>query len=115
MKRLLLIAVVFLAACGQLSLPRPECDPGDTATSALHCDEAVRAALSSLPGNHPAITRIQFLYGSVTPGRGARAFPRGEQPVYAYVVFTWADASRRQYVDLTVYRGALMVGPPMPY
>ena len=113
MKRLLLVAVVFLAACGQLSLPRPECDPADTATSVLHCNEAVRAALTSLPGNHPAITRIQFLYGSVTTPGGPPPF--GEQSVQAYVVFTWADASRRQYVDLTVYRGVLTVGPPMPY
>jgi hypothetical protein len=113
MKRLLLIAVVFLAACGQLALPRPECDPKDIATSVLHCDEAVRAALNSLPGSHPAITRIQFLYGGVTPW-ACGVFSRDNR-VCAYVVFTYADGSRRQYVGLTMRNGVLTVGAALPY
>jgi hypothetical protein len=113
MKRLLLIGTLLLTACGQLQLPRPECDPKDTAAAVLHCGEAVRAALGALSWNHPTITRIQFLYGSLRWWQGG--FPNGDQPTNGYVVFTWANGSRRQYVDLTVWHGALTVGKPTPY
>ncbi|TMB83523.1 MAG: hypothetical protein E6J39_06335 [Chloroflexi bacterium] len=114
MKHLLLVATIFLVACsGQL--PKPECDPAETRDSVLRCNEAVNAAFRALPHSHPPITRIQFGYGSVTPWRGAIPYPSGDQPVYGYVVFTWGDGSRRQYVDLTVWRGALTVGTLTPY
>ncbi len=114
MKRLLLVVTMFLVACsGQL--PRPECDAAETGESVLRCNEAVSAALGVLPRRHAPIIRIQFGYGSVTPGLGGMLYPSGDQPVYGYVVFTWADGSRRQYVDLTVWRGALTAGRPTPY
>jgi len=114
MKRVLLVATIFLVACsGQL--PKPECDPAETSDSVLRCNEAVSAALRALPESHPPITRIQFGFGSVTPWRGPFPYPSGEQPVFGYVVFTWADGSRRQYVELTMRQGALTAGKPTPY
>jgi len=114
MKRLLLVATLLLAACGE-QLPKPECDPAQTPESVLTCDEAVRAAVGALPNGHPPITRIQFGYGSVTPTYFVGNYPAGDEPTYGYVVFTWADASRRQYVGLEVYHGQLTVGKPAPY
>ena len=114
MRRLLLVATLFLAACGQ-QLPKPECDPAQTSESRLSCGEAVRAALGALPNGHPPITRIQFGYGSLTPSFFVGSYPAGDQPTYGYVVFTWANGSRRQYVCLAVYHGQLTVGEPTPY
>ena len=114
MRRLLLVATLFLAGCGQ-PLPKPECDPAQTPDSVLTCDEAVRAALGALPNGHPPITRIQFGYGSLTGSSFLGSYPAGDQPTYGVVVFTWADGSRRQYVGLTVYHGQLTVGEPAPY
>ena len=113
MKRVLLVATILVACTAQL--PKPECDPAETSDSVLRCNEAVSAALGALAQSHPAITRIQFGYGSVTPWRGAFPYPSAEQPEFGDVVFTWADGSRRQYVDLTVWRRALTVGTLTPY
>jgi hypothetical protein len=107
-----LATILFIAGCGQ-QLPRPECDPAESAGSPLTCDTAVQAAVQALPPNHPGITRIQFGYGTANPGFG-RALAR-DQPVYGYVVFTWADGSRRQYVQLTEWQGKLTVESPAPY
>lgn len=71
--------------------------------------------MEALPVSHPPITRIQFLYGVTNPGKGRLLLPANQQIVYAYVVFTWADGSRRQQVDLTKLDGKLNVEGPAPY
>lgn len=110
MKWLLLLTIFLLTACSQL--PTPECDPAESAGSVLGCREAVRAALAALPAGHATVTRIQFLYGSLGPGA---PLLQGEQPTHGYVVFTWADGTRRQYVALTAFRGSLSVGALAAY
>jgi len=80
---------------------------------ALSCDRAVQAAWDALRGDHLAITRVQFLYGSVRPLTGLRldGRPPGSD---GYVVFTYADGSR-QSVDVALADGSLEVGSPVPY
>lgn len=116
MRRLVLIAcLALLAACG--TLPKPECDPASqTENAPLGCDVAVSAALDILAADHPDVTRIQFLYGSAGPSDcGGILLPQSEeQPVCAYVVFTFTDRSRR-YVALTQWHGSLTAASPAPY
>lgn len=80
---------------------------------ALSCDRAVQAAWAALPGDHSAITRVQFLYGSVRPLTGLQldGRPPGSD---GYVVFTYADGSR-QSVDVVLIDGSLEVGSPVSY
>jgi len=80
---------------------------------ALTCDRAVQAARDALPGNQLAITRVQFLYGSVRPLTGLRldGRPPGSD---GYVVFTYMDGSR-QSVDVILSDGSIEVGSPASY
>jgi hypothetical protein len=115
MRRLLIGMLLVLAACAQ-RLPEPECDTNPTfAGAALTCEAAVAATLRALPADHPAIERIQFLYGSATPCC-SRLYAEGEeQSVQGFVVFTYADDSERLYVPLAWWHDALSVGTPTPY
>ena len=110
----LVLCLAVLPACG--TLPKPECDPASQAANApLGCDTAVDAGLDVLPSDHPDITRIQFLYGSARPFDCGAIFQVGsQQPVCAYVVFTFTERSR-VYVGLTDFHGQLMAASPAPY
>ena len=116
MRRLVLVVcLALLPACG--TLPKPECDPASQVANApLRCDTAVSAALDVLPADHPDIARIQFLYGDARPyDCGAIPLPQSEeQPVCAYVVFTFTGYPR-QYVALTQWHGSLAAASPAPY
>ncbi|MEO5987217.1 MAG: hypothetical protein ABIW50_05680 [Candidatus Limnocylindria bacterium] len=115
MRSLLISGLVVLAGCGSQH-PAPECDPNPLfADSALTCDEAVAAAVSSLGEDHPAIERVQFLFGSATPYFPALLGQREEQPVDAYVVFTFSEGSEQQYVPVVWWRDALSVRSPAEY
>jgi len=80
---------------------------------ALTCDRAVRAASDALPGDHLAITRVQFLYGNVRPVTGLRLDGRlpGSD---GYVVFTYVDGSG-QSVDVVLSDGSIEVGALASY
>lgn len=107
--------LLVLTACGQ-QLPKPECDTNPAFDgAALRCDAAVAGAVSRLVPDHPPIERIQFLFGSATPCCSVLVHEGVEQPVPEYVVFTYTDGSRRQYVPLTWSSRGLTLGEPAPY
>jgi hypothetical protein len=111
-----LVAVFLLLAACVADFPEAECDTNpEFVGSALTCDDAVRAAVAALPTDHPAIERVQFLFGSPVPVLG-RLFPAdGEQPIEAYVVFTYRGATDQQYVPVVWYAGELTSGEPAAY
>jgi hypothetical protein len=107
------ILVLLIAGCA-LPSPEPECDPAFEAT-ALSCTTAVRESLNVLPDDHPSVTRVQALVGSVKPWEcGGRPLASGESLICGYVVFTFADASR-EYVRLSLFNGHLAVASPAEY
>ncbi len=115
MRSLLSAGLVVLAGCGS-HLPAPECDANPAFSgSPLTCDAAVAVALIGLTTDHPAIERVQFLYGSATPHTRPPFPEEDEQPVDAYVVFTYSDGSDRRYVPVVWWRDALTAGTPAAY
>jgi len=112
---LLVFLAMLLTGCGVIQ-PAPECDRADNpAKASLSCEAAVRDALDALSADHPAIKRIQFLYGSASPyDCGGMLVGPADQPVCAYVVFTYLD-NARQYVSLSLRNDVLAVASPAPY
>jgi hypothetical protein len=105
--------VAFVVVSVLTSGPAPECDPAAVeALRPLNCREAVGMAERALAGEHPTITRRQFLAGSAEPiFFGLRA---GEGVARTFVVFTYADA-QREFVNLTMADGTMYVGEPKDY
>ncbi len=110
-----LLIALTLTACG-FAPPSPECDvPRGDAQRALTCERAVHAATGVLPDEDaPRINRIQFLYGSATPCCSHLYGPATEATLDGYVVFTHAGGSQ-EYVGLSLRRGDLTAGQPLPY
>ena len=104
-----LLVAALLTGCAQLG-PTPECEqaPSDVAAE-LTCHQAVLAALAVFPGNHPVITRIQFLYGDFQ-GSYYHSFAWHD----GYVVVTFVDGVRRG-VQLHETVGKLAIDSPQPY
>ena len=99
--------IVALNACGAARLDPVECDPGERVPSPrLECLAAVETARGALRQPHPAITRIQFLYGSRSLAMARRQRPPGS----GYVVFTFADG-RHQTVHVDVGRDGPVLAP----
>lgn len=109
-----LSALLILAAAWGLSRPVPECPDRADQAATLPCELAVSAALGTLPADHAAITRIQFLYGSLIPYYPA-LFGHGEEPpTTGYVLFT-NQGGTRNYVDVVAWHGELTAAAPLPY
>ena len=99
--RILISLAIVLAGCS-LAI-QPECDPNTGPERAvLACDTAVAAALDALPGGHPEITRLQFLYGSPIPCCSTLPGQGEEPPVGGYVVVMYAGETPRQFVPPTM-------------
>lgn len=114
MRGLLVGVILVLAACGQ-QLPAPECDPDPAfAGVALTCEVAVAAAVGTLPADHPAIKRIQFIRGASHCCRALLA-EAVVPPLVAHVVFTFAGTAQRQQVRVEWQRGTLTAGSLTPW
>jgi hypothetical protein len=113
MRHATLAAVFVVAATWALGRPAPECPPRSDQTARLSCEISIGGGLGALPADHAAITRIQFLRGSLIPILPALV-ASAEQAAIGYVVFTYQDGSR-DYVDLAAVGGELSVGPATAY
>jgi len=103
----LALTIALLAGCG--SGPSAECQaPPSGAAETIACDVGVSLARDELAPDHPDVSRIQFLYGTFRPV----SVRPGWQT--AYVVFTYADASR-QAIQLRQFNGQLSAEGPRPY
>lgn len=128
------LVVAILAACASPA-PRPSTTVGPTPTSApvltcdlappewpIHCDQAVKAALTVVPADHPRILAIEFSYDRF----GTRVCPEksscgGYDFAHraAKVIFTVRASGQTTlmsvYVETNTAGGVTSLGPWWPY
>jgi hypothetical protein len=118
MRRLLagVAALVLLAGCTSAPAMTPQpsflqnCAPVfPPGSPTLNCEDAVSAALASLPAGHPLITKVEFYYGY--PCDPSASCPLGAGDV-GYVLVEMAAPDSDEWIGVVRHPdGTLTAGP----